>query len=250
MTAALWLFYGLFVLFAIVAWYCVLTFVCEITISSDQLVCRSLVGRKVITRDHIRDIQIQVAGRSSAVTIRLIPKGSRTILLKSFAPSLGSALQKWKETHPSASRLDQVNQEFGMKDFGNICLGFGIFLGSLLTLSGYQVGGIVPSLIIGIPFGGVFVFIGLDCYRSYVRLNSDGIERFRFGKKSTVRWHDITEIQLVNYSSREGKYEATKICSSGKPMFVGKGFDNYALLRDAILKRVDPSKVVDTRARN
>lgn len=248
MTVVAWFFYVMFAVFAILTWYCVLTFVCEISFSPNQLMCRSLVGRTVIQRGQIKDIQIGVSGKSSSVVISLIPRGNRTILLKSFSPSLGVVFQEWKDAEPAIQPSVPAIQEYRMQGISRLLLVIGLLVGGLGAFVGIERSD-TYTFGFAIFVGGLIVLLAIGGLRSFARLSPDAIIVNRFGFRKKVMWQDITSINLQTYRSNPNVNEVLELRAGESKLWFGAGYDDFPLLRDAILARVDPAKVTDSRAR-
>ncbi len=247
----IWGFFAVIAVVAIFALFYCLFSVSEVTIQPNQLVYRAMFNRKVIHRDQIKNIQLSVAGSSSVVIINLSPKGRVTIRFKSFAPSLLPAMMRWKEARPIPAELPTSAGEHRMPGLATATLAFGILLGGGVIAIGATKGSTydtIPSLILGILLCGVFVYLGLLALRSHVRLTQDSITVQHMGKQNTVRWEDITSINLTTFRTKSEVRETIEVHTTDGITHIWSSFEDFPLIRDAILARVDPAKVTDSRA--
>ncbi len=243
------MFYGMFILIAGMTWYIAFTFVCEVTFEPDCLICRSLSGTKRLYPNKIKDIQIAVTGRSSAITINLAPRGSRTILLKSFEDStaLIAEMSKWKDKFLVLAKPNLIGRKFTMRGVGWLVIAISIFMIVIALVSGVGDSAFFFNQIILVVLSVLFIILGILGMKSYAMVTESGIKSLRFGKLRNVLWSDIESVNLTCHRSQSTTIESIRIETGGKPIILGQGYDDFPLLRDAILSKVDPLKVNDNR---
>jgi uncharacterized membrane protein len=213
------------------------------------LICRSLSGTTRLYPNQIKDIQIAVTGSSSAITINLAPRGSRTILLKSFEDStaLAAEMSKWKEKFFVLAKPNLTGRKFTMRGVGWLLIAVSIFMIVIALVSGvgdsYRLFNQIALIVLSV----LFIILGVLGMKSNVMVTESGIESLRFGKLRKVLWSDIKSVKLTCVRSSSTTIESIRIETGAKPIILGQGYDDFPLLRDAILAKVDPLKVKDER---
>ncbi len=222
----------------------------EVRLAPGGITLRKLFTTTGLHASQVGTVQLFSSSRTAWIKVRSISGKTHFLRLRSFLPrdtlthNLGTW---WRSISPeSVASVIQSGHRFRMRSFSAVCLGASLFTALLSLACGLSVDkaleGVASALVVGV----LLAFLGFQAGRDYVDVTADGIECRRIGVRKRMRWEDVSRarIWVQQHGGTQG-IEYLTLFSGVRRLELSSAFDDYPLLRDAVVLRLGPDRVWD-----